>query len=46
MAQTWSKHWPSNWVFLDLNDWFQGCFMLNFSFLVTILTDIFNFLTQ
>ena len=46
MAQTWTSHWPSNWFSLDLNDWFQGCFMPNFRFLVSILTVIFNFVTQ
>ena len=46
MAQTWTSHWPSNWFYLDLNDWFQGSFMPNFRFLVSILTYICNFVTQ
>ena len=46
LAQTWPSHWPSNCFFLDLNDWFQGCFMPNIRFLVITLTDIFNFVTQ
>ena len=31
---------------LDLTDWFRGCFMPDFRFLISILTDIFNFVTQ
>ena len=46
MAKTWSSHGPSNWFFLNLNQCAQGCSMLNFRVLASILTDIFNFLTQ
>ena len=46
MAQTWASHGPSNWLFLNLNYMVQGCYMPNLRVLVSILTDISNFLTQ
>ena len=46
MAKTWSSHGPSNWFFLNLNQCAQGCSMPNFRVLASILTDIFNFVTQ
>ena len=46
MAQTWASHGPSNQHFLNLNYMVQGCYMPNFRVLVSILKDIFNFLTQ
>ena len=46
MAKTWSSHGPSNWFFLNLNQCAQGCSMPNFRVLASILTDIFNFVTE
>ena len=46
MAPTWSPHYPPNLFFLNLNDCVQGCFMPNFRVLASILTDIFNFVTE
>ena len=46
MTQTWTKHNPSNGFFLSLNQYAQGCFISNFRFLDSRLTDIFNFLTH
>ena len=46
MAKTWSTHGPSNWFFLNPNQCSQGCPMPNFRVLASILTDIFNFVTQ
>ena len=33
MAQTWSSHGPSNWFFLNHNQYAQGCSMPNFTIL-------------
>merc|ERR1711954_487160 len=46
MAKKWSSNGSSNWLFLNLNQCAQGCSMPNFSVLQSILTDIFNFVTQ
>ena len=46
MAKTWFWHGPCNWCFLNHNQCAQGCFMLNFRVLASILTDIFNFVTH
>ena len=46
MAQTWASYGLSNWLFLNSNDMVHGCFILNFRILVSILPDIFKFLTN
>ena len=46
MAKTWSRHGLSNWFFLNINQCAQGCSMPNFRVLASILTDIFNFVTE
>ena len=33
MAKTWSLNGPSNWFFLNLHHYAQGCSMLNFTLL-------------
>ena len=46
MAQQLASHGPSNWFFLNINQMVKGCYMPNFRVLVSILTDIFNFVTN
>ena len=53
MAKTWSSHGPSNWFFLNLNQYAQGCFMPNFTLLgqrpgaqLKIALDTFKYTTE
>ena len=46
MAQQLASHGSSNWFFLNLNHMVQGCYMPHFRVLISILTDIFNSVTD